>query len=166
MDTVSLEMARKLKEANVPFKGKRWAMVTAHYAISDKGEVASLKRPGNPKTRLLKHGLINGYPATDVGKIHRLMAKAFIPNPKKYPCINHLDHDRKNFELSNLEWCTYGMNLKHEYATGRRSNKGKRNPNYGKRASTETRAKISRKMKGNKNAKPERRARTKLGRFV
>lgn len=42
--------------------------------------------------------------------VHRLLAKAFIPNPNNYPCINHKDENRSNNSLDNLEWCTYEYN--------------------------------------------------------
>lgn len=47
---------------------------------------------------------------TSSEKIHRLIAKAFIPNPKNYPCINHKDEDKTNNKISNLEWCTVDYN--------------------------------------------------------
>lgn len=46
-------------------------------------------------------------------KVHQLVAKAFIPNPSKYPIINHKDEDKANNCCSNLEWCTYSYNSKY-----------------------------------------------------
>lgn len=45
--------------------------------------------------------------------IHRLVAEAFIPNPHSKPCVNHIDYDRSNNCLENLEWVTYVENVRH-----------------------------------------------------
>lgn len=50
--------------------------------------------------------------------IHRLVAEAFIPNPKNYPYINHIDGNKTNNNVSNLEWCNNSMNQIHAFATG------------------------------------------------
>ena len=43
--------------------------------------------------------------------LHRLVAKAFIPNEKGLPIINHKDENPENNHFSNLEWCTYKYNI-------------------------------------------------------
>lgn len=50
--------------------------------------------------------------------IHRLVAKAFIPNPKNLPMVNHKDGNTKNNKKNNLEWCTCQENIQHAYRTG------------------------------------------------
>ena len=44
--------------------------------------------------------------------IHRLVAMAFIPNPKCYKEINHKDENKLNNNADNLEWCSHKYNMK------------------------------------------------------
>lgn len=50
--------------------------------------------------------------------IHRLMAEAFIENPLNLPQINHIDGNKLNNKLENLEWVTRSQNQKHAYSIG------------------------------------------------
>jgi HNH endonuclease/NUMOD4 motif/AP2 domain len=50
--------------------------------------------------------------------LHRLVAKAFIPNPERKRTVNHIDGNKANNHVSNLEWATYSENLLHAHATG------------------------------------------------
>lgn len=51
-------------------------------------------------------------------RIYRLLAIHFIPNPENKPCINHLDGNRMNIDLPNLEWCTHSENMIHAVKNG------------------------------------------------
>lgn len=51
-------------------------------------------------------------------KVHRLIANAFIPNPDHLPQINHIDGDKYNNKIDNLEWVTNADNMIHAYRTG------------------------------------------------
>lgn len=105
------------------------------YKVSNFGNVMSVKRRtkgrwGNLKTTrggILKPFLIHGYKKVDLSAngvarnhfVHRLVAKAFLPNDKALPCVNHLDSDRGNSHVSNLEWCTSQENTRHMIKQGR-----------------------------------------------
>lgn len=63
--------------------------------------------------------------------IHRLVAEAFIENPNNYPEVNHIDTNRKNNNVNNLEWCAHQSNVAHSAKLGHYKNKCKEsNPNY------------------------------------
>jgi len=107
------------------------------YKVSSIGRVKSLERlvkcghPGsNPRRKKEKVLNINyhtdGYPQTQLNvdgkfrtiKIHRLVAEAFLPNPKCFLIVNHKDGNKANNSADNLEWCTSSENVRHALNTG------------------------------------------------
>lgn len=52
--------------------------------------------------------------------VHRLIALAFIENPDNKPVVNHIDGNRNNNKVDNLEWVTYRENVLHSYQYGNR----------------------------------------------
>jgi len=90
--------------------------------------VSSEKGTRSLKGRVLKQQLKhNGY--LQVGfyvnrkyvnkRVHRLVAQTFIPNPDGSPQVNHLDCDRANNNVSNLEWCDNSYNVQYREKFGK-----------------------------------------------
>ena len=72
---------------------------------------------GYKKVELCKDGKRKGF------KVHRLVAIAFIPNPDNKPEVNHIDGNKINNNIDNLEWVTSSENSVHAYETGLNPNK-------------------------------------------
>jgi hypothetical protein len=61
--------------------------------------------------------------------VHRLVAKAFIPNPDQLPCVNHKNEIRSDNRASNLEWCTHKYNSNYGHCQERiRANRNTKTP--------------------------------------
>lgn len=112
------------------------------YQVSNKGRVKSLNYKRTGKEGILSSSpTSSGYLIVNLCKnkkqkpfyIHRLVAKAFLPNPNNLPQVNHKDENKENNTVYNLEWCT-----------------AKYNNNYG---THNERSSISRK--GKKHKKPK-----------
>lgn len=143
------------------------------YQVSNLGRVRSLDRTiidSIGRNRLYKGKLLkpiidsHGYFEVRLCKgtnrkpphIHRLVAQAFLPNPKKLPCINHIDENKQNNAVSNLEWCSYKYNNNYGTRTDRAIQTRSRNPEWYKKIKEHT-GKIGKKygrINGAKMSKP------------
>ena len=123
---------------------EKWAPIPQFeglYEVSTKARVRSLDRvivDTNEKRKRLYKGRVmrlqkdkDGYSFVHLHyrgkefrdfKVHRLVAKVFIPNPDSLPYVNHLDSDRSNNDVCNLEWCSPQRNAIHAREAGRMSN--------------------------------------------
>ena len=94
------------------------------YEITEDGKVISYKwgypHPLSIRTDMkgYKDVLLCGRGKPKRFKVHRLVAAAFIPNPMNKPQVNHLDGDKANNNVSNLEWATHEENMAHAVAMG------------------------------------------------
>lgn len=105
--------------------GEIWKEITEYeglYAVSCNGSVRSLRSGRNLTQRDDGHGYSNVTLTVNYNqknkKVHRLVAEEFIPNPENKKTINHIDGNKNNNNITNLEWATYSENHKHAYRTG------------------------------------------------
>jgi hypothetical protein len=106
---------KQIKETGMPIPG-----------YENLYEVSSLGRISNYRKVMKTYKINSGYEAVKLYKngdkesflLHRLIATSFIPNPTNKPIVNHIDGDKENNHVSNLEWCTNSENILHARATG------------------------------------------------
>lgn len=117
------------------FDGEIWRKIDIcdNYSVSNYGRIKShermIKSKGNSK-RLLKECILRvrmyfGYTKVSLSiknkkmlvSVHRIVATAFIANPKNFPVVNHKNEIRHDNRAINLEWCTQKYNV--NYGTGR-----------------------------------------------
>ncbi len=87
------------------------------YIIYSDGRIFGVKRNKFIKPSMEKSGYVRICVDKKTHRIHRLVAEAFIPNPNNLPEVNHINKDKSDNKIENLEWCTHRQNIEHSYGT-------------------------------------------------
>ena len=92
------------------------------YAISRDGRILSLLTDQYIRPTVDSHGYLKVSLWKDgehfTKRLHILVAQQFIPNPDNLPVVNHIDGNKLNPHVDNLEWCTQQENVQHAFRTG------------------------------------------------
>jgi hypothetical protein len=102
-----------------------WKAVAGYeeiYKVNSRGDIFS----EYSKRNLIPYLSNDGYLRVNLCKnkkvkitmLHRIVAGAFIPNPEKFPIVNHIDGNKANPVAENLEWTTCSGNLIHAFSHG------------------------------------------------
>lgn len=88
-----------------------------YYFVSNLGRI----RSNSNRARVLKPAISSGYLVVTLYKngeredlkVHRIVAESLMSNPDNKPCVNHIDGNKLNNALTNLEWASYSENTTH-----------------------------------------------------
>jgi hypothetical protein len=134
-----------LKDLGLPLEslpGEKWRPIPEtrdRYYVSNMGRILTRKWHNAPIPAFMKPALDHcGYLRTMILrngkyhtiKMHREIAKVFIPNPLNKPTINHINGIKSDNRIENLEWATWSENVSHAFATGLESNAGENHPKH------------------------------------
>lgn len=84
------------------------------YSVSDTGEIRSERRKRNMTVQVNRYGyyqvILSVNRKQNMRLVHRMVAQAFICNKQNLPQVNHIDENKLNNSVDNLEWCTLEYN--------------------------------------------------------
>lgn len=140
-NNITRKMVRKcLKGGQLKSAGYKWEYcddkhksvetdLTQMTHLNKYGKYYYINREGKIYSNFTKQYLniiINVYPIVNLQKnniglkraVHRLVAETFISNPNNYKVVNHIDGNKLNYHVDNLEWTTHSKNTKHAHQIG------------------------------------------------
>lgn len=100
-----------------------YKITTTGIVYTEKGicKKPSLDKKGYAHIILSQNGIKTTY------LVHRLVAEQYIPNPDNLPQVNHIDGNKSNNCVTNLEWVTASTNINHSFSNNLSNYKGERN---------------------------------------
>jgi len=114
---------RLINNTYKPLDNEIWKLIPYYggkYSVSNKGRVMSFNK--NKNGILMKQSVSWSYYTVELSNkkwcVHKLVLIAFVPNPNNKPQGNHLNGNKLDNRLENLEWCTPKENNQHAWRTG------------------------------------------------
>lgn len=93
-----------------------------NYIVYDDGRIYSKLRKRYLTNKIMKDGYCRLQLYNNNGckmfNVHRIIAEVFIQNPSNKPFVNHIDGNKQNNRVENLEWCTQKENIEHAIKHG------------------------------------------------
>ena len=112
IDCIPLQEEKEIWKPVVGYEGL--------YEVSDLGRVRNAKtkkiRSSHPNGKTGKYLILNIKKTNPL--VHRLVAKAFVPNPEEKPCVNHINNKKHDNRAINLDWVSYQENTQHGLKIG------------------------------------------------
>ena len=113
-------VVKKVRKHTTPYylsyPNEKWELINEErsYYISNFGRVYSINKDKIISTFVQNSGYVSVTLHTKGHKrnytIHRLVARYFIPNPNNYSDVDHIDNNKFNNCVDNLQWCTHRYN--------------------------------------------------------
>ena len=103
------------------------------YQVDENGNIFSIRSnkylaPVPMKNGYLYAHLNNGKNGSCLKRIHRIVAEVFLNNPKNYSQVNHINGNKRDNRVCNLEWCTQEQNMRHAIEQHLFNTSGENNP--------------------------------------